>query len=555
MKATKKSKNFKTFTIPVVVVLIGAFGWAGQANAYLHPDREANMKPAVDVPWWEKAAQIDALYQADPTLPMFQKSADLAGPRSTVFSSGEFEPLDEVILSWDYYGGDDIDYMYRQMVDATLDAGATPRIVAKTTNKKNQIVSYLAAGGIPTGQIEFNIYRFDSMWLRDYGPFPLLDYLGQTAWSDSNYYPTRPRDDNLPIWLAAELGYPCYHFDVDYEGGNFTNNGDGLCLASDTVLYYNPSYTEAEMEDVFDTYLGCEDLVILEPMQGDGTGHVDMFTIFIDRDTIVVGEFEYSQDPTNKAILDANAALLDGYPLPGGGYLNVVRIPMPDPSYFYKRTFTNGLHINDIYLLPVYSVSTDKAAQAQAILQAQLPGWEIRMINADAIIPYYGAMHCITQVNRIGTGDCWDDDYDGYDDEDCGGTDCDDSDYWINPGADEICTDSVDNDCDGLIDGADPECPAAFTLDLDASYYAGTLNLDYTLGTPEPATWENILILTYPTMQVIPLWSVSLPVINPPIDIPVAFPFPSLGLVGIFSGLFTAGGPQAVEMPWVDTGY
>lgn len=50
---------------------------------------------------------------------------------------------------------------------------------------------------------------------------------------------------------------------------------------------------------------------------------------------------------------------------------------------------------------------------------------------------------------------CYDDvDGDGYVSVACGGTDCNDSDYWVNPGIDEthfndLCGDGIDNDCDG----------------------------------------------------------------------------------------------------------
>ena len=55
-------------------------------------------------------------------------------------------------------------------------------------------------------------------------------------------------------------------------------------------------------------------------------------------------------------------------------------------------------------------------------------------------------------------------DWDGYMWEECGGDDCDDHNYEVNPGSSEghygalSCADQVDNDCDSLTDAQDPDC-------------------------------------------------------------------------------------------------
>lgn len=55
---------------------------------------------------------------------------------------------------------------------------------------------------------------------------------------------------------------------------------------------------------------------------------------------------------------------------------------------------------------------------------------------------------------RINDEGCIDADGDTY----CRENDCNDSVDTINPGASEICSDNIDNDCDGYIDGFDFEC-------------------------------------------------------------------------------------------------
>ncbi len=100
---------------------------------------------------------------------------------------------------------------------------------------------------------------------------------------------------------------------------------------------------------------------------------------------------------------------------------------------------------------------------------------------------------------------------------------------------------------------ADPDCALDWLLELDGSYSGGILSLNYTLTLPESATWSNYLILISPSVQVIPLFSVPLPLIPIEFSLPLAFPFPSLGQIGIYSGLFTAGGAEATVLEWIMT--
>lgn len=66
-----------------------------------------------------------------------------------------------------------------------------------------------------------------------------------------------------------------------------------------------------------------------------------------------------------------------------------------------------------------------------------------------------GDMYALaTSLSIVVASSCADNDGDGFSDKACGGTDCNDGNASINPNASESC-DSIDNDCDSLVDDND----------------------------------------------------------------------------------------------------
>ena len=93
-----------------------------------------------------------------------------------------------------------------------------------------------------------------------------------------------------------------------------------------------------------------------------------------------------------------------------------------------------------------------------------------------------------------------------------------------------------------------PDC----TMLHDLDYVDGTLSMDFDIGTMQPATWQTVLIMHW---GIFPLWSMELPAIDPPLSVPISFPFPSVGPIGLFSVLTTPHtGIECWNFEMVDTG-
>ncbi len=304
----------------------------------------------------------------------------------------EYEPADGMLIPWvgSYLT------LVTQLATAASHSDTVWVIVANTT-LQNQALNALLNAGADTSRIQFIQDGLNSIWIRDYGPWWGLDEYGRRGIVDWIYNRLRPLDDHFPEDLAELWEVPYYGPDLVHTGGNFMVDGHDRAFATTLILDENPGMTAAEVQQTLRTYCGLDTLILLEPMQYDGTGHADMFCKLLNDTTFIVGYYENPADGAgdNYNILNQNAALLGSMTSPAGSPYHVERILMP-PYNGNSYTYTNALILNDLVLVPIYGFDTD--ADALALYESLLPGKTVLGFDSNAIIPANGAVHCITKL-------------------------------------------------------------------------------------------------------------------------------------------------------------
>ena len=263
------------------------------------------------------------------------------------------------------------------------------------------LISRLNEEQIPIDNITISITRTNSIWCRDYGPF-FIEKNNKLSIVDFSYFGhiNRLIDDLYPtiygIKNKIEFDFMA-NFAMCIQGGNYMTDGQGLAMVANFSLELgNPGVTYEEMKDILKQYLGLDEVIILQSEADDGTGHIDMFSKFLDNNTILVGQWEDTND-INYEILENNAQLLIDL-----GY-NIIRVPMlrdPDEEKNTIWTYTNSLIINGtnkkIVLVPQYNTYED--SEAVSIYEQAMPEYEIIGIDSNLIIDSLGAIHCTTMT-------------------------------------------------------------------------------------------------------------------------------------------------------------
>lgn len=346
------------------------------------------------LPAWQTAAEREAAKadRLDPRGEWEDVYGVSAPPNGTSRAVAEFERSDAVLVDWDAY----LESFMVDLVDA-IDESAPLYIMTDSVSESRRVSEQLERRGVDIDRINFFEFRNDAFWTRDYGPIPVALEDGTPGFVDARYYPNRRRDDAVPTLMSRYFGVDAYRPDLATEGGNFMTNGEGLCVVTEWLLQENPNLSRTQVETIKRDYFGCQRLVVLERMDGEGTGHVDMFAKFLDEDTVMVGSYDPIEEPQNAGILDRNADRLREIRLADGSNLEVVRVPMPRADYPVFRSYTNSLIVNDTVVVPIYEADRRFESRALQVYRDNMPaGYRIVTVPADDVIELGGAVHCTT---------------------------------------------------------------------------------------------------------------------------------------------------------------
>ncbi len=317
---------------------------------------------------------------------------------------GEFEPQGALLLSGPELIRTRPELLAR--IAAAVRDELTVFVMVNEPEEADQGRDILRRIGIPDGKVPFLPIPSNTLWTRDYGPFVTYRN-GLVTIVDPWYgYEDRPLDEEVPTRFARLRGLRVVPCPVIMEGGNLLSNGAGVCVTTTRLIAQNVAagLAEANVRTRLRQHLGVSRLVVLEPLDGEQTGHVDMFAAFTAPDTIVVGSYATEIDPINAAILNRNAARLAAVRT-AHGPLRVVRIPMPSRRGGRWRTYTNLLFANRVVLVPVYpGVDAEGEARALHVLGGLLPGRRLISIDAESLVELEGALHCVAM--NLGPLEC-----------------------------------------------------------------------------------------------------------------------------------------------------
>ena len=265
----------------------------------------------------------------------------------------------------------------------------------------------------------------EDAWIRDWGPFFLVDDRGNLAAHDFRFnswggkYPPWERMDAAAAAILDHVeserpGLRRFRHETVLEGGAFSVNGKGKVLTTEACLLHarrNPGETRASVERLFAESFAAPEVIWLgDGIAGDDTdGHVDDCAQFASPDAVLA--LDAPPGHRDHPALSANLATLRAH----GGFA-VHTLPSVEPGLFYDpatgrlgddpsagelvpASHANFLISNGSLFLPVFGGPTDDAALRAA--ESAAPHLKVVPTRAEWLVVGLGSLHCLSQQEPL----------------------------------------------------------------------------------------------------------------------------------------------------------
>ncbi|NQV06255.1 agmatine deiminase family protein [bacterium] len=320
----------------------------------------------------------------------------------------EWEPHERTLMAWPTdlrSWGRHLDLArqtYAGLAAAILDFEPLTMMV-KTRDKET--ARRILPGGVDLVEIPY-----DTAWVRDSGPFVVIDDAGGRAAIDFAFnswgagFGAEPRSGASAAAVLEYLGIERIESSMVLEGGAITVDGEGTLITTEQCLLNpnrNPSMSKADIERELGDRLGIQQVIwlplgIVEDPVTDG--HVDAVCTFVRPGVVVFQGADDPADPNHERMAANRAVLADAVDARGRS-IEVIDLPPLPGTMFDGRdvgvAYANTVIVNGGVIVGTGDFPSD--AEAIAVLADAFPDREIVGVPGTMFSYAGGGPHCTTQ--------------------------------------------------------------------------------------------------------------------------------------------------------------
>ena len=278
--------------------------------------------------------------------------------------------------------------------------------IAKYAVNDGNVEIWAASGpdtisGIPVKRYMPMNCALDTVWIRDYGPFGIIEDKSTLAIVDPIYrhYQYRIRDDRVPTCIAREQNIESFPMDLILDGGNLMVDSAGNLFMTKRTYIWNRSKSKNEVDQLLKDYFNVKKIHAIDYAgypngPTDGTGHIDMFVKLLNDNTVLISTA--NNEPYIKTVESA-VKYFESIKAPNGEDYKIIRVKGWTSGRTWY-TYTNSLIVNGIVIMPSYRAYSKENLAAVKAYEQGMPGIKVKTVNSDYSISSGGAIHCITQL-------------------------------------------------------------------------------------------------------------------------------------------------------------